>query len=110
MSQPVSGISQSKSIGALDTYSHTALANGPYTVSIILTVQPPSGMNIQLKQNSTVVASAAISSAQQSHIQLQAPMMCTQGDVMSVVLTSSNPNDANPANIKGILNIHTGVL
>jgi len=108
MAQTITGISQTKVINALDTYNHTALNDGMYSVSITLSEQPPSGMSILIKQNSSTKASFSSPVPSQQAINLQVVMNCAANDVIGVVLSSSNANDQQLNSIKAILNIHQG--
>jgi len=108
MATIISGISKSKVLSNLDTYNHTALTAGMYNVSISLSEQPPSGVSILIKQNSTTIASFSSPAATQGVINLQALLNCAINDVIGVVISSSSASDQTINSIKAILNIHQG--
>jgi hypothetical protein len=97
-----------KVISNLDTYNHTAATAGMFTVTLAMSEQPPSGLTIQIKQNSTVIATSTTPAATQGIVQLQAIINAAVNDVIGVVVSSSTPTDQAINQIKGILNIRPG--
>jgi hypothetical protein len=110
MSTVISGIFQSKVISNLDTYTHTALTAGPYNVSCSMTMRRPSALSIVIKQNGTTIASSSPPADQQTILSLQAVLVCSVNDVISIIVSSSSDVDQRINTIKGIIDIHTGTV
>ncbi len=110
MATTIVNIFQSKVLNQLDTYNHTALATSIYKVSLNLTDIPPSGITVQIKQNSSVIASLSAPAAAQNHMDLQALLNCTVNDVIGVVIASSTPSDQGGNSFKAILDIRQGLV
>lgn len=108
MATTITGIMQAKVISNLDTYNHTALQNGVYTVHVQMNEIPPSGLSVVIKQNSSTIVSSSAPAATQSVIDVQALINCAINDVIGIVITSSNAQEAAPNVIKGILKITPG--
>jgi hypothetical protein len=111
MATDLGNLLSSKVITALDTYTHTAEATDYYKVDVRLFEMPTSSISIQIKQNSTVIATSTAPTARQRHIELQALISCTTNDVISVVLSSSNAQESATINqIKAIIDIRRGLV
>ena len=108
MSTIITGISATKVLSNLDTYTHTTANNGMYKVSIQVTEMPPSGLSVVIQQNGSTKATAAAPAASQSHIELQVVMNTAIGDTLSVILSSSVVTDQTINSVKGILSITQG--
>lgn len=108
MSQLITRIDQTKVLSQLDTYNHTALQNSMYTVSIVMSEVPPSGLSLVIQQNSVTKASSTAPSSAQGVVSLQTVLNCAASDVISVIISSNSNNDKALNVIKGILSIHTG--
>ena len=109
MSQVISGIMQTKTLTSLDTYNHTVGTTSLYTVGIRLTEVPPSGLIITIQQNSSTIVQSVAPASSQQVINLRTLLNCTSGDIISIILASSNSNDATLNNIKGTLQITPGI-
>ena len=99
-----------KVISSLDTYNHTAASSSMYTVTLAMSEQPPSGLVIQIKQNSSVIATSTTPTTAQGIVQLQAVINASINDVIGVVVSSSSATDRAINQIKGILNIRQGTF
>lgn len=110
MAQIITKISQAKVINRLDTYNHTALTTGLYTVSVVMTEIPPSGISIAIQKNGSTQATSVSPSATQNEIQMSLVMNLVPTDLISVVITSGSVADTQLNTIKGILNIRTGMI
>lgn len=108
MAQIITGIGQSKVLNSLDTYNHTTLQATIYTVSVRMTMIPPSGLSVVIQRNGSPIASSASPSAAQSNINLQIQVNCAANDLLSVVLSSGNVADTQFNDLKGILTIDVG--
>jgi hypothetical protein len=111
MATILTNLAQSKVISNLDTYNHTAVLNSMYYVSCILTEQPNSTVSITIEQNGTPVTSIAAPGngrTKQCSIVCQTVLNCAINDLISIVISSSNPIDQAINSIKGIINIHPG--
>ena len=97
-------------IGALGTYQLTAGTTATHICSIRLNIVPTSSVVVQIKQNSSVIATSSTPATNQDVIELKCNIAATAGDTISWVLTSSAPID-NQINgsLKGIINAHIGV-
>ena len=109
MSQVISGIMQTKTLTSLDTYNYTVGTTSLYTVGIRLTEVPPSGLIITIQQNSSTIVQSVAPASSQQVINLRTLLNCTSGDIISIILASSNSNDATLNNIKGTLQITPGI-
>jgi hypothetical protein len=118
-------------VGPANTSGSPAGA-GLITVSFAAQVEPKSGLVVTIQQNSVTKATAgppAVSQTPtssvtgagaapftapvfteigQAHIDLNILLNCAQGDVISVILSSSLSHDSFLNGIKGILNIRQG--
>ena len=92
----------------LDTYTHTAATTGIYTVEVRVTEVPPSGLSVLIKQGSSTVATAVSPRTQQGNINVRAVINATQGDVLSVVVSSSSAIDQQLNNVKTEINLRQG--
>lgn len=109
MAQTITGITKTKILTNLDTYNHTTLASGMYTVRCTLSEQPPSGVILTIQQNSvTKATTTTIPAAAQEIVDLQIVLNCAINDIISIIISSSNPTDTGKNVIKAILNIHQG--
>jgi hypothetical protein len=108
MATIINSISESKTVGSLDTYQHTALLTSPYTVAVRLTETPPSGCTITIKQNSTTIASTSAPAAAQQVINLRGVINATAGDVIQVIIASSAAIDQDPQSIQATIQIVPG--
>jgi hypothetical protein len=110
MAQIITGISQSKVLSSLDTYNHTAGAAQMYTVNVKMSELPPSGLSIVIQQNGSPMATSVAPAATQGELDLRIVLNCAISDVISVILSSSNVQEAGRNQIKGILNITPGII
>lgn len=108
MAQTVTGIESSKVISNLDTYNHTTLAAGLYTVSLSMNEIPPSGVSIAIQLNASTKITSVAPSSTQSHVSVSLTMNCATSDLISVVVSSATASDANKNAVKGILSIRRG--
>lgn len=98
----------SKVVSALDTYVHTAGASTIYTINVYAQEVPPSGLQITIQQNSTVIAQSSIPAATQPEVQLRALINATIGDSLEVILSSSAVIDQRLNRVKAIIGISQG--
>jgi hypothetical protein len=133
MSTTITGIGQSKVINNLDTYIHTTALTSMYTISMMVSERPVSGIIITLQHNGSTVASTSAPTAPalapnvtgagsgtltapttasigQQLVQLSATINCTAGDTISAIVSSSTAHDSKPNDFKGILNIRPGTI
>lgn len=109
MATTITGITKTKVLSNLDTYNHTTLAASMYNVKCTLSEQPPSGVIITIQQNGVTKATTTTApAATQQLVELAVTMNCAISDLLSVIITSSNPTDTGKNAIKAILNIHQG--
>lgn len=130
MAQTITGISKTKILTNLDTYNHTTLNSGTYTMSLAVNEHPVSGITIAMKRNgSTILTTAAptsqnsasvtgagsgpLTAAAQSElgqqvVQASISVNCTAGDVLTVVIASATAHDSKSNDFKGILSIRQG--
>ena len=103
---------QAATFAGLGTYTCTLLAAGPYTIEVKSTIPLASGLQIELKQNSTslvtVGGSSTNPSASQGSIGAGAVIQAAANDTVSVILTSSNAVDSVPNNVKTSVNVFLG--
>lgn len=92
----------------LDTYNHTAATTGIYTIEVRMTENPPSGVSILIKQGSSTVATAVTPRSQQTNVTVRAVINATQGDVLSVITSSSSAIDQQLNNLKTEINLRQG--
>jgi len=109
MATIITDIASSKVLSNLDTYNHTAALNAMYKVSIQVSETPISGLSVVIQQNGSTKATAAAPAASQSHIELQTVLNCAVNDVISVILSSSTPEDQKLNRVKAILSIDAGL-
>jgi lactonase family protein with 7-bladed beta-propeller len=93
----------------LDTYNTVIPVTGTFVCAVKLTdITPPNGISIVIQQNGVTVATAPTPAVSQNEMNLEVLMACTDGDVISVIVTSSTFVDSNPNHIKGFINIYQG--
>lgn len=108
MATIITGISQTKVLSNLDTYNHTAMQASMYKVEVQMSENPPSGLTITIQQNGVTKASTSTPASSQAVVDLQVLLNCAPNDLISVILASSNAQEAAPNQIKGILKISVG--
>jgi hypothetical protein len=109
MATTITGIAQTKVISNLDTYNHTALLNSMYSVSIVVTEQPPSGVVLTIQQNGSTKATTSVApAAAQGVVSLQVVLNCLVNDVIGVIVSSAAASDTQLNTVKGILKISPG--
>lgn len=108
MAQTIPKISTSHSICALDTYNHTALQASMYVVEVDMSMIPPSGLSIVIKQNSSTKLTSIVPTAAQNHVRARIVLNCAINDVIGVVVSSPSASDSGPNAVQGILNIRVG--
>lgn len=108
MATNISGIFQTKVLSNLDTYNHTALQTSMYVVEVQMNEIPPSGLQIQIKQNGSTKATSVAPTAAQQALNLRIILNCAANDVIAVILSSSAASDSGPNAVKGILKITPG--
>lgn len=103
-----------KVVDGLNTYQYTIQTAAMHICRIKVDKLPSSTMTIAIQQNGTPIASVTCVALDQSDGQssqiLQVCANCALNDVISFVLTSSNPADEQLNTVKAILNIHVGGL
>lgn len=110
MAQTLQNMDQSKVISSLDTYNYEIPANGMHMIHVQMNEVPPSGLSVVIERNSVQVASSGTLAASQSIIDLQIVLNCTAGDDISIIVSSSEAEEAAPNAVKGIINIHPGSM
>lgn len=93
----------------LGTFTYTVPEAGFITFSIQSTIVPPSSLSIVINQNGTPIATSAAPLATQQFVDLTASgVSCAINDAITFVLTSSAAIDAEPQNVKSLINIVVG--
>ena len=95
----------------LQTYTFTIPATPTplqYTVHFEATELPPSGLTVVVKQGLATVFTAPVIAQTQSNMKFDFPFLFTGGDVVTVVMTSVEPNDALLNSVKSICSISNG--
>lgn len=110
MATVITGINKSKVLSNLDTYNHTALVAGPYTVSIRATEHPTSALVLAIQQNGSTKVTTTTPASDQNHVELRTVLNCAVNDVISVVLASSAAQDIKINHVKAILVISQGLV
>jgi hypothetical protein len=103
-------LQQSASSGlSTDTFKVTTA--GMYTINVMSTDLPPSGIVITLSQSGsqTVSVSTPTTSPLQAHIEINAKFNCAVNDILTVALASSAPADQPPNLIKTLINLRMGL-
>lgn len=77
----------------LVTDTFTVPTTGLYNLEAQITEIPPSSLSIVVNQNGSPVYTAPVLTPTQSAIQFKVDLSCTAADVITLVLSSSNPND-----------------
>jgi hypothetical protein len=110
MATTITGIGTVKVLSNLDTYNHTTTLASMYNVQVDLSEQPPTGCSITIQQNGSTKATSATPGATQLNMKLGVLLNCAIGDVISVILASSNTAESAPNQIKAILKITPGTI
>lgn len=110
MAQTIVRVDQSLVTRALDTYNYTvpAAQAGMFVVDVQMGELPPSGLVIDIQQNSVSQAMSSAPAAQQAVLDLRKILNCAASDVISVVLSSVQNSDKQLNSIKGLINIRPG--
>lgn len=84
---------------------------GVHSIYVNTSVKDPSGLVITLSQSGSQTASfsSPATSAQTSHVEMNAKFNCAQGDVLTVAVTSSATVDQPPNLIKSVINLRQGI-
>lgn len=93
----------------LNTFNHTAASTGMYTVQVQCLENPPSSISILIKQNGSTKATSSAPRAAQAPIDIQTVLNCTQGDVISVVISSSADIDNQLNTVKANIIVRPGL-
>lgn len=102
---------QSNVAVGLGTWTHTTTATSMYFVSAQVLENPTSSVIITISQSgsqSLSVSSPSPAAAQQD-LNLQTVFNCVVGDVITVVLSSSNPLDQQLNTVKSIIITRRGL-
>lgn len=96
---------ESNIVPGLGTSTFTAVVAGAYLINVGTTVVPPSGLSIVVKQNTTTIFTAPAPTVHDKVVKVIVPAELAIGDVVSVILSSTNLQDAPLNNIKSTINI-----
>lgn len=110
MSQVIQGIGQVKVLNSLDTYNHTALLTSPYVVSCNALAIPTSGIVITIQLNGVSKLVSTLPTSAQEAINSRVILSCAANDLISVIISSSVPQDALRNDFKAILSITPGLV
>lgn len=109
MATTIVGISRSKILTNLDTYNHTTGSAQQYGIAVSIMERPPSGLIITIQNNGVTQATTTVAPATgQQVVELFALINCAQGDVLSVILSSSAVIDTRLNHFKATLRIAAG--
>lgn len=108
MSTTITSFAHTQPISNLDTYVYTMNTTAMHVAKIRMSIIPPSGISILIKQNSSTVATLTTPTAAQGHVELSATINATSGDTVSFVIASSTATDQGPNCIAGLLDVHIG--
>lgn len=81
------------SVTGLGTFTYIVQSTQMHFLSAVSQEQPPSSLSIVINQNGSPVASSSTPSAAQMVVGAQTHILCTAGDVITFVLSSSAPID-----------------
>lgn len=119
-------IDQAAPMAGLGTFTCTVVTAGMYTLSCRSTIpcdpgssldssaSDPAQSNVQivLKQNNTTLVTVGghdyNPTPSQGTMAATASTYCAAGDVMKVIISSSNAIDAQPNSVKSIINLYAG--
>lgn len=104
-------ILQTSASSGLSTDTFQVGAAGVHSIYSRTTVKDPSGLVVTMSQSGSTSASFSTptTSAQQTHIEMNAKFNCQPGDLLTVTVTSSAPVDQPPNLIKTIINLRQGI-
>lgn len=108
MATQIFQIDQAKVINTLDTFTHTAKQTAPYTVTLKLFENVPSGVTLAIQKNGSDVITSGAPTSLQSFQEIRTVIACVPTDTLSVILSSSNNQDTRPNQFKGILTFSAG--
>lgn len=104
---------QSNIIVGLGTYTYVVpagvSANSLYTVGVRAAENPPSGLSIVINLNGSPKDSRSVLSDTQQVLNARAQFQCMAGDTISVVISSSAPNDLLLNTVKTLVNLRAGL-
>lgn len=93
----------------LGTMTHTTLQSRIYNVSVQSTETPPTSLSIVVNQNGTPIYTAPVITPTQSALQFKTKFMAAANDVVTVVLSSSDPIDNQLNTLKTTISIGDGL-
>lgn len=108
MAQVLNINGQAKVLNQLDSYDYTAPVAGMYVMDIFVTEVPPSGLQVEFRQNGSLVASSVLPTPAQNQIRLRVIVNAAANDVLRTNLISSSAIDTEKNVIKAILNVQAG--
>jgi len=108
----VLSLRHSNPISGPSTQTHTVITAGPFYASCLTFDCPPAGTTIDIQQNGTTVlpnGPVTVTSVNQPNLFADARMSCVTNDVISIIVTSSNPLDALTNQLKSIMIVRPGL-
>lgn len=94
--------------GIENNFTFTIPADGPYNLQIQVTENPPSGLVIEVDQNSSPIFTTPTFSSTQSHYEFKVELNCVQNDVIDIFYSSSEVIDTELNTVKSIIIIGEG--
>jgi hypothetical protein len=96
-------------LSGLGTMTYVIAADGLYSVRVVSTEVPPSGVTIVVKQNGATKYTAPVLAQTQGSIQFKfSPLVCVATDVIDVILSSAQAIDSQINNVKSSISIEQG--
>lgn len=99
---------QSNVMVGLGTWTYTTSVASLFFVQATSSENPPSGLVLMIKQNGTTMATSTAPSATQGAVDTLTLLNCAQGDVITVVISSSVPIDQQLNTVKTIIVLRQG--
>lgn len=93
-------------MSGLGTGTFTAAAAGALQIDVYSTMVPPSGLSVVINQNGSPIYTSPTPTAVDQTVRISTVAQVAVSDVITVVLSSTNLNDAPPNNIKTSVNLH----
>lgn len=97
--------SQSNPVAGLGTWSHTVENAGAYKVSASSFMDPTSNLVVTISLNATLLSTSIAVQPLQAKLFVDAHVFANPGDLLTVVLSSSNQFDTIPQNVKSIISV-----
>jgi hypothetical protein len=99
------GVRSSNAVEGLGTNTYTVEVAAPHSIECKSFLLPPTGLSIVINKNGSPLITSTVVNSDAQLLSVETAAQFAIGDVITVVLSSSVPNDNVPNSIKSIIDI-----